>query len=146
MRRVFVDSNIFIYALGEEHRYRDPCRALVALLAGGEVAGETSTEVVQEVVHVRRRRTGDGADAVRRGREILAWGLPLHDFTRADLELSLELLSAHTELPARDAVHAATARNRGIDLILSADGDFDALDLVERIDPAAPDAIGRLRG
>lgn len=146
MKRVLVDANVFIYALGESDPRRAPCRALVGRLAHREIRGEISTELVQEVVHVRRRRRGGAPDAVRRGREILAWGLPVHEFSGADLALSLELLTSHPDLPTRDAVHAATARNRGIELILSADRDFDSLDFLERIDPATPDVLEQLAG
>ncbi len=145
MRRVLVDANVFIYALGAEHRYRDRCREIVSALARGEVAGETSVEILQELVHVRRRRSGV-ADASARAREILAWDLPLHDFDGDDFERALSLMEAHESLPARDAVHAATALNRGIETILSTDADFDRVDDLTRIDPADAAALARLSG
>lgn len=145
MTRGFVDSNVFIYALGGDHPHREACRRLVTDLARGELAGEISTEVVQEVVHVRRRRAGSSGDAVRRGREILAWGLPIHDFTRADLELALMLAADQPRLPLRDAAHVATAQNRGIGVIVSTDRDFDSIDSIERVDPADEAALNRLR-
>lgn len=144
MTRVFVDTNVFLYALGTSHPYRDPCRTLVGKLARREIAGETSVEVLQEFMHVRRRR-GPGMDeAVMRTREIMAWDLPLHEVGEDDLRLALELLTASGRLPVRDAVHAATARNRGIDVILSTDRDFDSMPGFDRIDPADEAAIERV--
>lgn len=140
MRRVLVDANVFIYALGAEHPYREPCRLLVAALAEQRIAGETSVEIVQEFVHVRRRR-GDSGDATQRAREILAWDLPLHDFDVDDLERALQLLDRYESLPGRDAVHAATALNRGIDCILSTDAHFDLIHDLTRIDPGDPAAL-----
>lgn len=135
MKRTFVDSNIFIYALGDLHPRREQCRRIVDRLARGELKGEISIEVVQEVVHVRRRRRGALGDATRKAREILSWKLPLHSVERADLDLALGLIDDYPALSTRDALHAATALNRGIDLILSADGSFNRVEGLERTDP-----------
>lgn len=142
MSRALIDANVFLYALGAEHRYREPCRELVTRLARAELAGELSVEILQEVVHVRRRR-GDH-QAPERAREIVAWDLPVHRFEIDDLEVALRLLDHHPELPTRDAVHAATARNRGIELIVSTDADFDRVPGLERIDPTEHGLIERL--
>lgn len=142
MSRALVDANVFLYALGTEHRYRDPCRDLVARLARAEIAGELSVEILQEVVHVRRRR-GD-PQASERAREIVAWDVPVHSLELEDLVVALTLLDEHPDLPTRDAVHVATARNRGIDLIISTDTDFDRLPGLERIDPTDGALVERL--
>jgi uncharacterized protein len=144
LRRVLIDANVFIYALGAEHRYRGPCRAIVAALASGQLPGETSVEILQEVVHVRRRRKG-GSDAAARAREILAWELPVHEFDVDDLERALGLIDRHEGLPVRDAVHAAMALNREIDAVLSTDGDFDLVEGLARIDPADAPAVEALQ-
>ena len=52
---------------------------------------------------------------------------------------ALDLLALYPRLSARDAVHVATMEDRRIRRILSTDRNFDALDLVERIDPVATD-------
>jgi predicted nucleic acid-binding protein len=49
-------------------------------------------------------------------------------------------------LDVADAVSAATALNRGIGAILSADRDFDAVPELERIDPADARAVEALLG
>lgn len=144
MTRVLVDANIFIYALGAEHAYREPCRDVVSALARGELRGETSVEILQEVVHVRRRRKG-GPDAAARAREILAWDLPVHEFDVDDFERALDLIERDGSLPVRDAVHAAMALNREIDAVLSTDRDFDRIDGVARVDPTDAAAVETLR-
>lgn len=144
MTRVLVDANVFIYALGAEHPYREPCRDVVAALARREILAETSVEVLQEVVHVRRRRNG-GPDAAARAREILAWDLPVHEFDVDDLERALDLIARDDSLLVRDAVHAATALNREIDAILSTDRDFDRIEGLTRIDPGDAAGVEALR-
>lgn len=142
MSRALIDANVFLYALGTEHSYREPCREIVKHLASGELAGELSVEILQEVVHVRRRRGDPGAS--ERAREIIAWGVPVHDLELDDLDAGLALMDEHPELHTRDAVHAGTARTRGIELIVSTDADFDPLPGLERIDPGDPHLLERL--
>lgn len=144
MTRVLVDANVFIYALGAEHPYREACRDVVAALARGEVQAETSVEILQEVAHVRRRRKG-GADAAARAREILAWDLPVHEFDVDDLERALGLIERDDSLPVRDAVHAAMALNREIGAVLSTDRDFDRIEGLTRIDPGDAAGVEALR-
>lgn len=144
MTRVLVDANVFIYALGADHPYRDPCRDVVAALARREIQAETSVEILQEVVHVRRRRNG-ARDAAARAREILAWDLPVHELGVDDLERALKLIESDGSLPVRDAVHAAVALNREIDAVLSTDRDFDRIDGLARVDPADAGAVEALR-
>lgn len=50
MTRFFVDSNVFLYALGAEHRYREPCRRLIELADAGHLRPEASVELVQEIL------------------------------------------------------------------------------------------------
>lgn len=145
MRRAFLDTNVFLYALGAAHPYREPCRRLVSRLAAGEVVGETSVEVVQEIVHVRRRAMGHPSDATARAREVAQLCREVHAVDRSDLSRALELLDRHDALTTRDAMHAAVALNRGIDAIVTADRHFDAIPTIERIDPAAP-TIEKLLG
>lgn len=58
--------------------------------------------------------------------------------------LALDLLVDHGRLRTADAVTAATALNRGIPAVLSADRDFDGIAGVERVDPADEHAVAVL--
>jgi uncharacterized protein len=142
LTRALVDANVFLYALGGEHPYRKACRKVVAALRARELRGEITVEIVQEVVHVRRRRGTD--DAAERGRDMLSWRLPLHSFEPPDLDRALKLLRGHPALSARDAVHAATALNRRIEAIISTDTHFDAVAGLTRVDPADREAVSGL--
>jgi predicted nucleic acid-binding protein len=50
-------------------------------------------------------------------------------------QLGLRLFVNSTRLSARDALHAATALNRGVPTIVSPDEAFDDVPQLERIDP-----------
>ncbi|MEX2619915.1 MAG: type II toxin-antitoxin system VapC family toxin [Egibacteraceae bacterium] len=132
--RALIDSAVFVYAVGTDHPYREPCRRLVEALGQDALQGEASVEAVQELLHQRVRRTGDRAGATRLAR-CVAGLCPLHDVTVADLRTALELFARHDRLQARDAIHAATAVNRGIPVIISPDRDFDGLAHLQRVDP-----------
>lgn len=144
MRRFLYDTNVFVYALGAEHPYREPCRELLASQRDERVRGEASTALVQEFCQQRWRQTGhrgrSAADAAG-----LAAGLVLHEVTRADVSAALDLYAGHDRLDPLDAIYAAAALNRGIEVIVSADRAFDGIRGLERVDPldaAAVHALG----
>lgn len=134
LQRALFDTAVFVYAVGTDHPYREPCRRLVEALGGQHVHAEASVELVQEFLHQRARRTGDRPEAVRLAQRVAAL-CTLHEVEVRDLRLALDLFAAHDALHARDAVHAATAINRGITSIVSPDRAFDDLDGLVRIDP-----------
>ena len=134
--RFFFDTAIFLYAVGDDHPYRNPCRRLVSLASEGKLRGEASVELLQEFVHVRWRSRGHREQAVREAADIAAVLFALHDLTQADLRLALSLFGRTEGLSMRDAIHAGTALNRGVELIVSPDGHFDEVPGLTRIDPA----------
>jgi predicted nucleic acid-binding protein len=142
VRRFLFDTSVFIYALGGEHRYREPCQAILREMRGGRLAGEASIELVHEFAYVRQRRQAR-ADAAHWARRIRRSCL-LHTVGLADVERALDLWCAHERLDMRDAIFAAQALNRGIDAILSPDRGFDGIPGLERIDPADDAAVASL--
>ncbi len=143
MRRFVYDTSIFVYALGKEHTYREPCRKIVRLASLGELQGEASTDLLQELLHQRMRQTGSRPAAAATTRDVakLVW---LHPLEPADIQRGIDLFEAHSKLDARDAVFAALALNRGIDAILSTDKAFDEVQDLERIDPADSQGLSGL--
>lgn len=134
MTTLLVDTAVFLYARGGDHPYRVPCRTLVRVAGEGRIVLAASVELVQEYVHVLLRRSGPrdlviaDADRVRRLCELLAFDADV-------LRRAAALLGAHDFLGARDAVHAATALEHGIDVVLSPDRVFDRVPRLSRLDP-----------
>lgn len=143
MRRVLLDTAVVVYALGREHPYREPCRAIMGRIRDGDLIASASVELVHELAHFLLRRGLPRSLALRHARDA-AEMCDLHDFERRDLPLALTLLAEHERLDVRDAVFAATALNRGIDGILSPDRAFDAVPGLDRIDPADAAAVAAL--
>lgn len=131
----FLDSNVFLYAIGAEHPLREPCGAVLERVGSGQLHATTSTEVVQEVIHVLRRK-GRHAQALIVARRLIALFPDMLAVGPADMDLACDLLERYPDLPTRDAVHAATALNHGMDSIISADQDFDRIKEIERRPPA----------
>jgi predicted nucleic acid-binding protein len=131
--RAYLDTNVFLYAIGRASRFKSPCQRVLKAVAEGELVGETSVLTLQELVHQRRRR-GD-LHAADRGREVAAMCRALHP---VDVGLSLDalrLVEEHPQLGTGDAFHAATARAHGLDVLISADADFDGVDGFRRVVP-----------
>jgi predicted nucleic acid-binding protein len=65
---ILLDTTVLVYAKGQNHPLRDPCRELIEAVADRRIEATTSVEVIQEFVHVRARRR-DRADAASLGRD-----------------------------------------------------------------------------
>jgi len=140
--RVYVDSNVFLYAMGGDHPYREPCRDLLRDMETEALSAETSAETLQEVVHHRLRRRDP--QATGRARAVAIACAVVHPLDADVMSGALDLLDAHPRLWSRDAVHAATARVAGLSSIISADRDFDGVEGIVRVDPSDRDAIAAL--
>jgi predicted nucleic acid-binding protein len=110
---IFVDTNVFMYAVGGPHPLKGPAREFFAESNRDRTPLCTSAEVLQELVHaylrVERLRTLDEAMSlvVRSGVEV--W--PLED---EDVTLARQLHEQYPALGARDLCHLASCRRRGV--------------------------------
>jgi predicted nucleic acid-binding protein len=143
MRRFLCDTNVLVYALGAPHPYREPCREIVARQGDGHLSGEVTAVVIAEFAHQRLRQVKDRQEATVAARQVGA-AFRVHAVDEADTELALDLFARWPSLDAFDALLAATALNRGVDAVLSADRAFDAVEGIDRIDPLDDRAISAL--
>jgi len=120
---IVLDTTVLVYAVGAEHALREPARTLVDGVERGRVQATTTTEAIQEFVHVRARRR-DRRDAANLGRAFADLLSPLLQPSEDDLAHGLRLFERHDELGAFDAVLAAAARAVGAELLVSADRSF----------------------
>ena len=145
MTRFLYDTSVFLYAIGGEHDYRAPCREILARAEVTDVQGEASSDLIQEVVHHRFRRTRDRVRATLEARDVASL-CRLHEVQPGDVLRALDLYAASERLGSRDAVFAAVALNRGIPAILSPDRAFDEVAALARVDPADRHAVDDLFG
>ncbi|MFB3921363.1 MAG: type II toxin-antitoxin system VapC family toxin [Terriglobia bacterium] len=130
--RVFLDTNIFLYAAGRAHPERDACARLLRRVANGSLEATVNTEVVQEILYVLTRR-GRRREALVLARSIEALFPDMLPVTVDDMREALRLLEHHSGLSIRDAVHAATMLRNGLATVASVDPDFDRIPGIRRL-------------
>lgn len=110
---IFVDTNVFVYAVGRDHPQREPAQAFFVDARRDHVPLYTSAEVLQELLHVylrpRRYRELDEAMTLASRATTEVWALE-----PADVELARQLERLHPTLAARDLCHLASCRRRGV--------------------------------
>ena len=132
--RVFLDTNIFLYAAGQAHPQRDVCARVLRRVAQGALAATANSEVIQEILYVLVRR-GRGADGVALARHVAALFPDLLPVTGEDMRRACDLIERYPKLPVRDAVHAATMLGNGLEQVISVDEDFDQVREIRRVAP-----------
>ncbi len=133
---IFVDTNVFMYAVGRPH----PLQAEARLFFGESLVARqklvTSAEVLQELVHaylpVRRLETLDAALALVDACTTSIWPLEAED-----VRLARALTDRHPALSARDLLHLACCKRREIHGVKTFDrGLADAFPLLFPSSPA----------
>ncbi len=117
---IFVDTNVFIYAVGRPHPLRDPAREFFANCVRERAQLYTSAEVLQELIHAYipagRIQALDAALALVSHANVEVWPLE-----KADVALARQLHDLHPSLQARDLCHLASCRRRGVQEIKTFD-------------------------
>ncbi|CAJ1493934.1 type II toxin-antitoxin system VapC family toxin [[Mycobacterium] kokjensenii] len=139
---ILLDTTVLLYAKGAEHRFRAPCRDLIAAIADGRIEASTTPEVIQEFVHVRARRRGR-RDAAALGRSYAAVLSPLVSVTADHLERGLAIYEPISSVGAFDAVLAAVTESAGA-ILVSADAAFGEIPEIAHIVPDAAGVAGLL--
>jgi predicted nucleic acid-binding protein len=135
----FVDANILIYS-AVESEYRRPCLEILEAVACGDAPGRISTAALEEVWYVELAgRVGDLRGLAEHGYSIFS---PLLPVTDDDFHMALTL-----DAPAigpNNRLHVAACIAHGIEVIVSADSEFDEVSGIRRVDPLDVRARRRL--
>lgn len=127
---ILIDSNIPMYLVGGAHPNRDRARELLEIAIGRRERLVSDVEAFQEILH--RYIAIDRRDAIR-----AAWKT-LRDLADEVFPVELEdiegarRLVVSSRLTARDALHVAVMKRRGVSDILSFDRDFDGVPGIRR--------------
>lgn len=116
----FVDTNVFMLAVGREHPLRKRAGSLLTRGARERRRLVTSSEVLQELLHayLRSGRLAmfDSALTLVSGCVSVLWSVEAED-----IEQARALADVHPGLSARDLVHLACCQRRGVNRILTFD-------------------------
>ncbi len=110
---IFVDTNVFMYAVGREHPLREFARQFFidANLDNERLC--TSAEVLQELAHayltVGRLAAFDSAMEL-----VTHVGVEVWPLESEDVALARSLRDQHPTLQVRDLCHLASCRRRGV--------------------------------
>jgi len=111
---IFVDTNVFMYAVGREHPLKMQAREVFErAIAGPDRPLMTSAEVMQELLHAYL--PVDRTDTLNDALELLArsvqdvWAVESEDVLHA-----VDLAAAYRTLGARDLIHLACCQRRGV--------------------------------
>jgi predicted nucleic acid-binding protein len=129
---IFVDANVPMYLVGRPHPHKLDAQVTVERLIAERERIVTSSEIFQELLHRylsldRRDRIGAAFDALQ---EIVD---EVFAVEKDDVLMARNIVNAHPELAARDAVHVAVMRRRKVARILSFDSDFDEVAGITRL-------------
>ena len=115
----FVDTSVFVYAVGREHPLRETAQALLRERLEQRVPMATSAEVLQELLHVYlpvgRLETLDAALHLAAD---LTTVWPIDD---SDVRAARDLATSQPGLGARDLLHLTVCRRYGAGEMLSFD-------------------------
>ena len=110
---IFVDTNVFMYAVGQSHPLRSRAQEFFDESIRDRRLLFTSAEVIQELMHVylrmKRPHTLDSALELIASAGVQVW--PLEE---ADVILARQLHDRHPTLEARDLCHLASCRRRNV--------------------------------
>ncbi len=129
---IFIDSNIPMYLVGAPHPNKDAARsALERIIQRGERM-VTSAEVMQEILH--RYGALKRSDAIQPAFDALLGVVDeVFPIDAEDVQRARDVMMGLGKLSARDALHVAVMKRRGITRVLSFDAGFDAVGWVERV-------------
>jgi predicted nucleic acid-binding protein len=132
---ILLDTTVLMYAVGQDHPLREPCRRLLQEHAVGRLECATTVDVIQEFAHVyaRRRPRAEAVTLAHRYAE----ALPLALTHPSDLQRGLELYQTYEALRCSDAVLAAVSLNHGLDGVASADQAFGTVRGLHWISPGS---------
>ena len=129
---IFVDSNIPMYLVGAAHPNKDTARRLLEQCITRGERLVTDAEVLQEILH--RYHAIRRPDAVQPAFDAVLGAVDeVYPIERADVEQAESLMLGLAPLSARDAVHVAVMKRRGVPRVLSFDAGFDAVGWIERV-------------
>ena len=132
--KVFVDANIFMYSVGGSHPSKEPSIRLLRSIAEGRIDAVCDTQLLQELLYrfCHLQRHAEGVALVEHVTRIVPTILPVE--TR-DILVACQLLTQHTIIEPRDAVHAAVMLNHGMTQLYSYDRHFDRIPHLTRLEP-----------
>lgn len=135
--KVFIDTNIPMYAAGKDHPFKNKCLGILESIAREEIEAYTDTEVLQEILYRfsynNQRKIGfDLFDLFATIMDGVILPILQNDIILARLLAEKE---ETVKLSPRDLIHLAVMMNNSIKRIITADRGFLSIPGIEVITP-----------
>ncbi len=135
MDKIFIDVNIPIYAAGNDHPLKSPCQKIIQSIAEEKIEAFTDAEIFQEIFYrfasIKQPSVGlkifDHFFKLMKGHI-----LPLRE---EEISVTGKLIKDYPAIKPRDLLHVSVMLSNNIQLIYTADRDFDQIKEINRIDP-----------
>tara|TARA_Y100000310_G_scaffold330441_1_gene402067 strand:+ start:1028 stop:1429 length:402 start_codon:yes stop_codon:yes gene_type:complete len=130
MEKVYLDSNIFIYAILDKFEKGNRARKFLRKVNNGEIDAYTSCLTYDEVLWiVKKNKTKE--DVLNASKSFLHLGIKLLPVNIETLWSAQDIISIYN-LDPRDAIHVAVCINNNIKNFSSEDKDFDKVKEIKR--------------
>ena len=132
---IYVDTNIFIYAIENHPKYATACKKVLVDIMNKKIEVACSILVLAELLNVlvkMRKLAGEKLDVKGSIQAVLSLPITWFDMDFFVLENAAEY---KYNISGIDYIHIATMEINAIKKAISADTELDKVDFIERIDP-----------
>jgi len=121
--KVFIDSNIPMYAAVKDHQNKETAVKILELVSEGEITGITSVEVLQEILYRYQ-----AINLLKKGLDVFDnFSSIVEDILSINpniINKARKILDGYSNIYPRDAIHVATMEYYEINYIASFDKHF----------------------
>lgn len=129
----YIDTNIWIYAMIAHPKYGEKCKEILKKIEAKTVEAAISTQVLGEVAGVLYSKY-KVKDTTSQLNAILSYPINIYIVHPDTIRVAAEYARDYGITPY-DGIHVALAAEYNVTDIISADKEFDKIDLIRRIDP-----------
>lgn len=131
IKKMYIDSNIFIYATLDTEQLGKQCRTVIKAINQQKITCASSYLVIDEVLWILKKQIGR-ADALTIIKSILSLPIKWIDVNNTVI-INLISLFEQTTLDPRDTLHLASMKELALSTIITEDSDFDNIKGIKRI-------------
>jgi predicted nucleic acid-binding protein len=132
----FIDTNIFVYHLTQNHQEYSPrCTALMERIEAGDVEAVTAVTAVDEALRVLTKEFGHEREDAARAMSVLMSQPEININHRAEVLTAIDFWAFNGPLSFVDSYHLALTKALGMTEIYTFDRKMGRFPGVDRVDP-----------
>lgn len=136
---IYLDTNILIYAIENHPKYGEACKKILLDIEKGKIKAYSSVLVLVEVINVMTKINKLLKKQGKKPLDLKEIINAILSYPIVWIDLGLFVIKRAAEydydILGIDYIHIASMEINSIKKIISADEEFDKVDIIERIDP-----------